>query len=136
MFVLLLAGCKSGVGPTERLGWYVPFVPKNLNIEKFYETPSPSMDHEYMWKIKIEDDEEYTKFEQQFSKAPPNVDGVNDYDTVAVFDVHPNWWKKIDFTKGILHKHRVQVVGSGGGEWADVFALIDREAGFLYIQAF
>jgi hypothetical protein len=133
---LFLTGCKSGIGSKERLGWYVPFVPKDLDIEKFYETPSPSMDHEYMWMIRIKGNEEYLRFEEQFTKAPPNVDGVNDYDSVAAFDAHPQWWKKIDFSKGTLHKHRVQVVGSGGSEWAYVFAMLDKEAGLLYIQAF
>jgi hypothetical protein len=86
VIALFLVGCKSGIGPKERLGWYVPFVPQGLNIETFYETPGPSTDHEYMWKIQIKYDEEYLKFEEQFTKAPPNVDGVNDYDSVAVFD--------------------------------------------------
>ena len=136
VIALCLGGCKSGIGPKERLGWYVPFVPKGLDIVEFYETPSPSMDHEYMWKIRINADEQYLKFEEQFTKATPNVDGANDYDSVAKFDAHPRWWKEIDFSKGILHKHRVQVVGSGGSERADVFALLDKEAGFLYVQAF
>ena len=77
IIALLLASCKSGIGPKERLGWYVPFVPKDLVIEKFHETPSPSMDHEYMWMIRIQGDEEYLRFEEQFTKAPPNADGVN-----------------------------------------------------------
>ena len=132
----ILSGCKSGIDSSERLGWYVPFVPKNLQMEKFYETPSPSMDHEYMWKIKIGNNEEYTKFEQQFTKAPSNASGVNDYDAVVVFDSHPNWWKKVDFNQGTLYKHRVEVVGSKGGEWANVFALVDKKAGYIFIQAF
>ena len=136
LFAFILSSCKSGVESRERLAWYMPFVPQNLSIEKFYETASPSMDHEYMWKIKIEDTADYRKFEKQLTAAPSNVDGVNDYSSVAEFDEHPDWWKDIDFTKGGLHKHRVQVVGSGGGEWANVFALVDKEAGFLYIQAF
>jgi len=118
------------------MGWYVPFVPETLDIVKFYETPSPSMDHEYMWFIRITNDESYRKFEEQFTKAPPNVDGVNDYDRAAVFDEHPRWWKEIDFSKGTLYKHRVQVVGSAGSEWADIFALLDKQAGFLYVQAY
>lgn len=136
LIALFLAGCKSGIGPEARLGWYVPYVPAGLVIENFYETPSPSMDHEYMWKIRIKDDEDYLKFQQQFTKAPSNVDGLNDYDGVSVFDAHPRWWKDIDFTKGILYRHRVQVVGSGGTEWAFVFAMLDKDAGCLYVQVF
>ncbi len=136
-FVLLfLTGCKSGINSRERLGWYFPFVPKVLVIDKFYETPSPSMDHEYMWKIKISDSDDYRKFEQQFTKSPPNKKGENDYSDPVVSDGHPSWWKKLDFSQGVLHKHRVSVVGSGGGELADVFVLVDREHGYLYIQAF
>ena len=120
----------------ERLGWYLPFVPENLEIVEFYETPSPAMDHEYMWKIKITDSEQYQKFEEQLKKGPVNVDGKNDYAGVSEFDEHPDWWKIVNFSDGILHMHRVQVIGSGGTEWGNIFALFDDEEGFCYIQAF
>ena len=133
--LLLLTGCSSGIGDTERLGWYVPFVPDDLVIERFYETPSPSMDHEYMWKIKIVDNDEFRKFEQQFTVGPPNQDGVNDLIGACVFDTHPNWWKNVNFGVGVLYKYRVSV-GGNGNEWANIFALFDRDAGCLYVQAF
>ncbi len=134
--LVVFGGCSSGIGSHERLGWYVPFVPDDLVVERFYETPSPSMDHEYMWKIKLSANEAFAKFEQQFINAPPNVAGINDYGGPCVFDEHPTWWKSIDFTNGVLHQHRVTVVGSGGGEWASIFALFDKEDGYLYLQAF
>ena len=136
IFLFVLAGCKSGIGPYERLGWYVPYVPQSLVIEKFYESPSPAMDHEYMWKIKVDDNEEFQRFWKQFSSPPPNADGVSGYSSAAIFDHHPMWWKKLDFKRGVLFKYRVSVVGSGGGEKAEVFALFYRDAGFVYIQAF
>ena len=110
--LLLLAGCGSGIGAHERLGWYLPFVPGDLVVEEFYETRSPSMDHEYMWKILIADNEDFGKFEQQLVQPPSNAVGVNDLVSAAIFDSHPRWWKKIKFDNGVLHKHRVCVVGS------------------------
>lgn len=133
--LVLLAGCRSGIDPLERLGWYVPYVPKDLAVKEFYETPSPSMDHDYLWKIRITKSSGYKKFERQFTKGPSNASGVNHYSEPVVFDCHPGWWKKLDFSKGTLYKHRVKVVG-GGGQLAYVFAFIDRKAGYLYIQAF
>ena len=135
-FILLIfVGCGSGIGSQERLGWYVPFVPDDLVVERFYETPSPSMDHEYMWQIKIVDNDDFSKFATQFTKAPPNAIGVSDAG-VAVFDEHPAWWRKLRFPQKSLHRHRVTVVGSGGGERADVIALFDKNKGCLYIQAY
>jgi hypothetical protein len=133
IFLFVLASCKSGIGPHERLGWYGPYVPQRLIIERFYETPGPSMDHEYMWKIKTDGSEEFSRFWQQFSSTPPNADGVNNYDSVAIFASHPEWWKEIDFKKGVLFKYRVSVIGSGGAEKADVFVLFDKDAGYVYI---
>ena len=126
----------SGIGARDRLAWYLPFVPNDLNIEKFYETPCPAMDYEYMWKIKIEDTAEFKKFSQQLTAKLSNSAGKNDLSEVPKFDAHPRWWRAIDFEQGKLHRHFVTVVGSDGGERGYVFALIRREEGFIYIQAF
>lgn len=127
----------SGIGPYERLGWYVPFVPQTLVVEKFYESPSPAMDHEYMWKIKIDSSEQFQRFWKQFSSAPPNAEGASISGGPAVFDYHPVWWREIDFKRGVsFFMYRISVVGSGGGEKADVFALFDKDAGCVYIQAY
>ncbi len=127
---------SSGIGSHERLGWYVPYVPQSLVVERFYETPSPAMDHEYMWKVKIDASEEFQRFWKQLSSAPPNAVGDSIHDHAAIFDSHPMWWKEIDFKRGVFFKYRVSVVGSGGGERADVFALYDKGAGYAYIQAY
>ena len=126
---------ESGIGSYERLGWYLASVPKSLMIEKFYETPSPSMDHEYMWKIKIEDTKEFKKFALQLSKPPANMIDVNGPGDVVIFESHPSWWKQIDFTTGEMHKYFVTVIGSNGGEKATIVALFDKAGGYLYIQA-
>ena len=124
----------SGINAHDRLAWYVPYVPKELKIELFYETPSPAMDHDYMWKIKIEETKDFHKFADQFLKAPPNVDGVSDLSDVSVFDGHPDWWKAINFDEHKHYNYKVKLVN--GDERAYLFALFDRDAGYLYVQAF
>jgi hypothetical protein len=126
---------KSGLGERERLKWYLPEVPESLVIEKFYESPSPAMDHDYMWKIKVEDSEMFKGFQKQLSQKPPNYCGVNDLSEVPVFDVHPKWWRSIDFEKGTLYQYIVEVFGSKGSEKSSLFAFFDQDASYLYIQA-
>ena len=127
---------KSGVNAYDRLKWYLPNVPKDLAIEKFYETPSPAMDHEYMWKIKIQNSDTFERFQKQLTQAPPNSVGKNKYDEPIKFESHPRWWNALDFKKGKLYAHFVEVVGSNGGEKAYLFAFLDENTDYIYIQAF
>lgn len=132
----------SGINAHDRLAWYVPYVPKDLKIELFYETPSPAMDHEYMWKIKLEETEEFKKFAVQFLKPPPNVDEVNDVSDVAVFDAHPDWWRAIKFDDHKVYQYRVVTVVPDSSvpresrERGYLFGVFDKEKGCLYVQAF
>ncbi len=124
----------SGMNGHKRLAWYLPKVPSDLKIELFYETPSPSMDHDYMWKIKIEETEDFKKFTEQFLKPPANAYGECDLDEVSVFNDHPDWWKAIKFDKYKIYRHRVKVVNSQ--EIGYLVAFFDKDTGHLYIQAF
>lgn len=132
----------SGINAQDRLAWYVPYVPNDLQIEKFYETPSPSMDHTYMWKIKIAENDTFKKFAEQFTQSPINVDGVNDYGEVPSFDTHPDWWRSIDFKKYKVYQYRVVCVPPKSttphesSERAYLFAFFDKQGGYLYVQAF
>ncbi len=126
----------SGIGAYERLAWYLPWVPKSLTIEKFYETPVPASDYEYMWKIKISKTPEFMRFEKQITGKPSNASGEAGASDLLVSQIpsHPAWWRNLDLEHGERYRYYVNVVG-GGGEKAYLYALIDRNSGYLYIQA-
>ncbi len=126
----------SGIKPHDRLAWYLPEVPENLKIELFYETPSPAMDHDYMWKIKMEDTEEFKNFAAQLTSPPTNFCGKNDLREIPVFDTHPDWWKSIKFENHKTYQYMVWVFGSNKNQKAYLFALFDEEKKYLYVQAF
>lgn len=125
----------SGINARDRLAWYLPYISDNLNIEQFYETPSPAMDHDYIWKIKIEDSPNFKKFVKQLTEPPSNVDGINDYSGVSQFEDHPKWWTSLDTENLEIYRYRVSVVG-GAEEKAYLTVLFDRNSGYLYIHAF
>ncbi|MGJ8657212.1 MAG: hypothetical protein ACSHX6_12245 [Akkermansiaceae bacterium] len=125
---------QSGIGPHERLTWYLPFVPPSLNIEEFYETPSPSMDHDYIWKIKIEDADTFKKFITQLTSPPPNAIGGSKLSESPVFRVHPTWWKNLDFTKGNLKQYNIELTNNiKGSAKTTIFAFIDQQENYIYI---
>jgi hypothetical protein len=126
-----LGGCNkpgsgSGIAAGDRLKWYFTFVPPNLEIEKFYESPSPAMDHYYLWKIRITDDEDYRKFEAQITGNAINRDGAG-VDTGLITDDYPKWWKNENLEKMEGYKFT-------GNENGNVYAMFDREAGILFLQ--
>lgn len=126
-----LGGCKklsfgSGITADDRLKWYFSFVPANLEIEKFHESPSPAIDHFYLWKIKITGDKDYRKFEAQITGKPINRDGAG-VDTGLITDDYPQWWKNANLEK--MEGYRFK--GNNNG---NIYAMFDREAGILFLQ--
>lgn len=125
---------KSGITSYERLGWYLPYVPQSLIIEEFYETPSPSMDHDYIWKIKIENTDTFKKFITQLTSPPPNYTGEGDYSAPPVFKRHPEWWQNLDFSKGTLKQYNIELVDNiKDGAQTTIYAFIDNQEEYIYI---
>ena len=97
LLLFLLSGCKtenfgSGISASDRLKWYLTFVPPSLKIENFYESPSPAMDHIYLWEIVSTNDEVWDKFEAQLTSKPTNRDDLG-VDTGIMADDFPKWWR-------------------------------------------
>lgn len=126
-----LSGCNkpssgSRIPADDRLKWYFTFVPPNLEIERFHESPSPAMDHYYLWQIRISDNEDYRKFEAQITAHATNRDGAG-ADTGLITYSYPKWWKNANLEK--MEGYRFT-----GKENGSVYAMFDREAGILFIQ--
>jgi hypothetical protein len=126
---------KSGIGARDRLKWYLPSVPDSVVIEKFYESPSPAMDHQYIWEIIVEDNDNFRLFETQLTQKPPNFHEENELSNSWVFDEHPSWWKSLDFESFERYQYIVEVVGSNDSERAYLAPFFDEKSGFLYISA-
>ena len=128
---ILLSGCSSknsgsGISAEDRLKWYFAYIPPDLKIEMFHESPSPAMDHYYLWKIKITEHADYQKFEAQITNKPTNRDGGG-VDTGIITDDYPKWWKN----ENLESMEGYRFTGNANGR---VYAMFDRKASILFLQ--